>query len=426
MINKILILFYTLIIASLSAKSQNWVIYNTQNSGLPANEVLCVAQDDDGNKWIGTYWGGVAKFDNQHWTVYTDTNSAMPHYTVRAVAIDDDNNKWFGTPAGVAKFDGNNFTIYNTTNSLLPSNFINIIRVDADNNIWVGTNSGLAKFDGQNWQVFTSSNSDLPNNYIQSLETEKDDDDDHIHLWIGTYGGLAHYDENENNWEVFNTSNAPLEDDNIYSIGITENNKIWVRTFSQVLRYNGNNWMVYDQYTLGQPNSFCRTIPTSDENSLWIGGDEGLIMLYLNNGQVDSASYFNASNSGLPNNGVTTLFVDRMENLWAGVSLGNLAVYNPDGVDLTAINEQLTSDFSLFPNPAAELSNLEFDLQNNETILFEGFDLSGRKIMPDVMKQFQAGNNRYSFQTSALNPGIYFLKLSAGNRSSVAKFIVSR
>lgn len=98
-------LFIITVTMSLQAFSQNWIIYNTQNSGLPANEVLSVTQDNEGNKWIGTYWGGVAKFDNQHWTVYTDTNSAMPHYTVRTVAVDGDNNKWFGTPAGVAKID---------------------------------------------------------------------------------------------------------------------------------------------------------------------------------------------------------------------------------------------------------------------------------------------------------------------------------
>lgn len=421
MINKVLIILYSLFIISLSAKCQEWVIYNTQNSGLPANEVLCVAQDDDNNKWIGTYWGGVAKFTNTQWTVYTDTNSAMPHYSVRAVAIDEDDNKWFGTPLGVVKFDGSNFTVYNTSNSVLPSDFVNLIRVDDDNQIWIGTNNGLAMFDGQDWDVFTTSNSGLPSNYIQSLEIDDDNN-----LWIGTYGGLVFYDTEDNSWEVFNNSNSPLEDNIIYAIGITENQKIWVRTFSEVARYNGSIWQVYDQYTLGLPNSFCRTIPTTDPNCLWIGGDQGLVKFYTNQGIVDSADYFTSFNSGLPNNGIITLFADEQKNLWAGVSLGNLAVYNPDGVDLTVINEQLTSDFSLFPNPAADLSNLEFELQNNETILFETFDLSGRKILTDVTRHFQAGNNRYSFQTSVLNPGIYLLKLSAGERSSVVKFIVNR
>lgn len=416
-----LILFIFTLLSS-NLQSQNWRVYNTQNSGLPANEVLCVAQDQQNNKWIGTYWGGVAKFTNTQWTVYTDTNSAMPHYTVRAVAIDENNTKWFGTPSGVAKFDGNNFTIYNTSNSPLPSNFINLIRVDDDNNKWIGTNNGLAKFDGQNWEVFTTANSDIPSNYIQSLEIDEDDN-----LWIGTYGGLAFYNTDDGNWEIFNTSNAPFEDNTIYAIGITDNNRIWVRTFSEVLRYNGNMWMTFDQYTLGQPNSFCRTIPATDSNSLWIGGDEGLVQLHTHQGMVDSASYFNSFNSGLPNNGVITLFADHAKNLWAGVSLGNLVVYNPNGIDLVSLVEQeLTGDFLLFPNPVADYPVLEFELLNTATILFETIDLSGRKIMPDVTKQFQAGNNRYSFQTASLSNGIYFLKLSADERSSVVKFIVNR
>lgn len=424
MFNKISILFYAIIIASLSAKSQNWVIYNTQNSGLPANEVLSVTQDNEGNKWIGTYWGGVAKFDNQHWTVYTDTNSAMPHYTVRTVAVDGDNNKWFGTPAGVAKFDGNNFTVYNTTNSPLPSDFINVIVPDGDHKIWIGTNNGLAKYDGQDWTVYTTSNSALQNNYIQSL----DESDDGV-IWVATYSGLSKFDSNDNQWTNFNPQNSDLPEDEVYAIGEKENGKIWVRTFSSLVCYNdnSNNWTIYDTITLGQPNSFCRTIPFDSNDHFWIGGDQGLVRVHTDNGSIQDNEYFNASNSGLPNNGVITLFVDRMNNLWSGVSLGNLAVFNPDGVDLTAIAEQqIGMDFMLSPNPAAEYSNLNFELSNSETILFEAFDLSGRKMMPDVMKHFQAGNNRYSFQTSALTPGIYFLKLSAGSRSSVAKFIVSR
>ncbi|MGE3825769.1 MAG: two-component regulator propeller domain-containing protein, partial [Bacteroidia bacterium] len=400
--HSILLLLFAFISCNLNG--QNWIIYNTQNSGLPANEVLCVTQDDDNNKWIGTYWGGVAKFTNTQWTVYTDTNSAMPHYSVRAIAIDEDDNKWFGTPAGVAKFDDTDFTIYNTANSPLPSDFVNLIRIDDDNNIWIGTNNGLAKFDGQNWEAFTTSNSGIPSNYIQCMEIDDDNN-----LWIGTYGGLAFYHTDDDDWEVFNTSNSPIEDNTIYAIGLSENNKVWIRTFSEIARYNGNMWMVFDQYSLGQPNSFCRTIPSTDSNSLWIGGDEGMVQLYTNQGTVDSAAYFNSLNSGLPNNGVITLFADDIGNLWAGVSLGNLVVYNPDGVDLTSVNEQLTSDFSLFPNPASEFSNLEFELLNNETILLETFDLSGRKILNDVTKQFHAGNNRYSFQTSEINPGIYFL-----------------
>lgn len=410
-----------------TALSQNWIIYNTTNSGLPANEVLCIAQDQQNHKWIGTYWGGVARFTNTQWTVYTDTNSAMPHYTVRAIAVDNNNDKWFGTPSGLAKFNGNDFTIYNSSNTPLPSNFINLIRVDGNNNKWIGTNQGLAKFDGQNWEVFTTSNSGLPNNYIQSLEIGLNTNQETV-LWLGTYGGLVRFEPHNNSWTVFNSSNSSLEDDIIYGIGITQNNKIWVRTFSEIARYNGNNWHVYDQYSLGQPNSFCRTLPTTDSNSLWVGGNEGLVKLQLNQGNINNVEYFNSLNSGLPNNGVLTLFSDHNKNLWIGVSLGNLVVYNPNGVNLVPIFEnELTSRNSLFPNPVSDMAVFDFELMENEQIHFEWFDATGKKVLGDITENFQAGNNRITFNVNALVPGIYFLKMQTPDgRTSFTKFIISR
>jgi ligand-binding sensor domain-containing protein len=41
----------------------NWTVYNTSNSGLPNNRIWAIAIDGQGNKWIGTYGGGLAKFD---------------------------------------------------------------------------------------------------------------------------------------------------------------------------------------------------------------------------------------------------------------------------------------------------------------------------------------------------------------------------
>ena len=52
--------------------------YNKANSGLPDNDVRSLAIDGSGNKWIGTYDGGLAKFDGKNWTVYNTSNSGLP------------------------------------------------------------------------------------------------------------------------------------------------------------------------------------------------------------------------------------------------------------------------------------------------------------------------------------------------------------
>jgi hypothetical protein len=59
---KLISLFFITSALSLQAFSQNWIIYNTQNSGLPANEVLPVTQDNDDNKLPADNHSSDAKF----------------------------------------------------------------------------------------------------------------------------------------------------------------------------------------------------------------------------------------------------------------------------------------------------------------------------------------------------------------------------
>jgi ligand-binding sensor domain-containing protein len=78
----------------------SWTVYNTSNSGLPSNDVRAIAIDGQGNKWIGTPNGGLAKFDGVNWTVYNTSNSGLPSNSVHAIAIDEQGNKWIGTFGG--------------------------------------------------------------------------------------------------------------------------------------------------------------------------------------------------------------------------------------------------------------------------------------------------------------------------------------
>ena len=77
--------------------SQQVRIFNTGNSGLPHNQVTSIAIDAQGNKWFGTFYGEVVKFDNVNWTVYDSTNSGLPgEYRISSIAIDAQDNKWLG------------------------------------------------------------------------------------------------------------------------------------------------------------------------------------------------------------------------------------------------------------------------------------------------------------------------------------------
>jgi ligand-binding sensor domain-containing protein len=84
----------------------NWIIYNTDNSGITDNRVECLATDNLGAIWIGTFEGGLARFDGIHWSVYNTENSGLLTNKINCIAIDNQNVKWIGTDEGLFAFTG--------------------------------------------------------------------------------------------------------------------------------------------------------------------------------------------------------------------------------------------------------------------------------------------------------------------------------
>jgi len=84
-------------------KTTGSMTFYNRASGLPDNDVLAIAIDGQGNKWIGT-WEGLAKFDGENWTVYNKSNSGLLDNRVLAIAIDGQGNKWIGTGLGLAVY----------------------------------------------------------------------------------------------------------------------------------------------------------------------------------------------------------------------------------------------------------------------------------------------------------------------------------
>jgi ligand-binding sensor domain-containing protein len=164
--------------------------------------VETIALDNNGNKWIGTFGSGVAKFDEINWTVYNTSNSGLPDNNIKTIAVDISGNKWIGTLGGLAKFDDTNWTVYNTSNSDIPDNSVRAIVIDNSGNKWIGTFRGLAKFDNTNWVVYDTNNSGLPFNNVYTIAI-----DNLENKWIGTEGGLAVYREGG----VVSVSEAPEE-----------------------------------------------------------------------------------------------------------------------------------------------------------------------------------------------------------------------
>ena len=120
-----IIFILIIVIAPLVSYSQNnqWVIFNTTNSGLTDNNVTAIAQDKENNMWIGTSSGGLCRLSGGTWTNYNTSNSSLVSNSITALKVDTKGNLWIGMQnAGVCEYDGSNWTVFNKDNSGLPGN----------------------------------------------------------------------------------------------------------------------------------------------------------------------------------------------------------------------------------------------------------------------------------------------------------------
>jgi ligand-binding sensor domain-containing protein len=106
-----------------------------------------------------------------------------PNYIV-ALEVDRQGTVWVGTwGGGLGKFDGANWTNF-TVKDGLPSNHVFMLHEDAVGTLWIGTSEGLTRQSAEGYQTLTM-NDGLFANTIFAMSTTADT------LWVGSYGGVA-------------------------------------------------------------------------------------------------------------------------------------------------------------------------------------------------------------------------------------------
>lgn len=136
------------------------------DGALPNETVYVMAEDVDGDIWVGTGAGiavfycasgilsGTGRCDAQRILVQRDgyNEYLFEKQAVRALAVDGANRKWVGTPNGLwlISADGKDELLnFNVTNSPLPANDIYDIAIDhKTGEVYIATSAGLISYQG--------------------------------------------------------------------------------------------------------------------------------------------------------------------------------------------------------------------------------------------------------------------------------------
>ncbi len=253
----------------------------TTKDGLLSNMILVVRVDSKHHLWVGTYGGGLSRFDGRQWLTFTPfgggaaaaygpawarygPGEGLGDLWVYDLAWDPQGRLWAATWKGVSVWDGTRWATYTPADGLVDK-WVYALARDRQGVWWFGTEAGVSRFDGTHWQGFTHTEGlggevatqgpgrayppfaglhheqpgkkvvDYNPNYVVASAVDAAG-----HLWFGTWGGgVSRFDGSR--WTTYTTREG-LAGNVVHAVAVGPDGQIWFGTNGGVSRFNGKTF----------------------------------------------------------------------------------------------------------------------------------------------------------------------------------------
>jgi|CZKP01.1.fsa_nt_gi ligand-binding sensor domain-containing protein len=321
-----------------------------QNLTGSSEKITGLALDRSGNIWIGTFGGGIEKFDTltQKFSDYrnnpSDQNSVDDNDIV-SITVDRTGLVWAGTFSGYGvnklnpeKFRFNYYPAEPNNKNKLSDKIINSITGDSEGNIWIGTyKGGLNKFNRttKSFEVFKNDPSEsksINSDYITSVFISKGRE-----IWAGTFDkGLNLLDNPSGKFLRFlhdPSDNKSISSDQVTSIACDRNGNVWIGTFSSGLnkvvkendKYSFIHYRKNELYSGGIPDNGIKGLYNDSEGNLWVAVTGGYLLKY-DSSNDDFITYRLNVNKGRTTEIIS--FCDTGNMIWIGTNGDGLLKFN--------------------------------------------------------------------------------------------------
>lgn len=320
--------------------------YDSKNEGsINNNSVNTILVDPAGILWVGTFAGGINKYDKnlprfRHYQKDNNDRNSLSHNIVTSFAENDKREIWIGTDGGgINLFNraSNSFISYkqdeHSQNSLRSNSILELL-IDRDKNLWIGTYEGGLSVLNTKTQTFRhykkgNGKNDLTNNSVFSLLEDRrgniyiglnegglnildkatqtmsrylsnpvdqtqslinDDvrcmyEDTEGNIWVGTYGGLSHFNPVTKRFTNYSNVDSSLVGGAVFSIHQDRKGDIWVGTMGALNLFNkatGKFTAFLEQN--GLANSTIKYITEDKAGNLWLSTNKGITRFNIGTG----------------------------------------------------------------------------------------------------------------------------------------------
>ena len=316
------------------------------------NYTLCILKDRDGDLWIGTFYGGLNRYDCRtetftHFRADPSNDHSLCHDIVRTLYQDREGTIWIGTDGGLNKLNPKTDSLvsyyHNPHNPhSLSDNRVRSICEDRHGDVWIATENGLSCFD-KTHDSFTNYFHDPVNrNSLAANQTRVVLSDRQGAVWVGTDGaGLDRLTFNADGSVSFthyvHDENDPysLGDNYIYSLFEDDTGALWVGSNGGGLSILDPLTQQFETFTYNplNPNSISYdeiyAIYQDRSGVMWLGTYGGGLSRVSRTAEQFLHIQADATiDNSLNANIVWSIYEDDMGLLWIGTHGGGLNRYN--------------------------------------------------------------------------------------------------
>ncbi len=321
-------------------------IESTLGQHLHSNNIQAIYKDTDQQYWLLTD-NGVAVMNTAGKLIesflYKSSSDTGTWISCSAIAEDKEGNYWLGTYGKGIYLrikNGSSFVPFTKfENRHIPSNTVTeAMLADDDGNVWIGTyGNGLFVINSphrslQHYKADYRNPLSLSYNDILSIKKDKFGG-----IWLGTDGGgVNHYDKRYNNFELLNQSNVPddIAIEQVRSITTDSSGGLWIGTSNNGLTYTD---AMHDSFVTFHFKPYQSNLSNYDriasllcdkEKDIWVGTQgNGLIILEEQSKKIKNRFYPGATGGkALPDHTIWCMLPQNDTQVWIGTRNAGLCL----------------------------------------------------------------------------------------------------
>ncbi len=314
-------------------RTDTHTLYTTKD-GLLSNIILVIRIDPKGQVWVGTYGGGLSRFNptgppHYQWITYTPFGVGDSRYDqawtpyrpgegigdlwVYDLLFEPDGTMWAATWKGASRFNGTRFHTYTTADGMADK-WVYTLQRTPTGTLWFGTEGGVTRYTPRapasgRWKSWTHDNG-VGAEIIGSATSPPAS---------SPYNAIApHHESGGKTASGYNPNY-------IITSALDRQGDLWVGTWGAGLgRFNGREWKNYTTAE-GLSGNHVNSIAIDRDGSLWIGTDGGVTHLEPKNDQVDKMTNYRQQD-GLLAIPIYSIAVDGDGGKWFG-TIGGITQY---------------------------------------------------------------------------------------------------